>query len=195
MPRNDLDGERRKFACPLSINPAVHAEHSSEGALMHPISPRRGHAVVIGASMGLRLFTASATLLDNPWGIVAGGDLRFPYVEGERAAAMLEMDEYPERYRDAAEDDAVRATALLRVIDMLDGPDQLISRAPGAGDPRRRAGSGRRGVTRRTEAYRHPVVCHGPPGPKVDAVASITLDSSTHRELSHNGSSRATPRA
>ncbi|WP_433557588.1 FAD-dependent oxidoreductase [Pseudonocardia xinjiangensis] len=78
-----------------------------------------------GDELWLRFFTASATLLDNPWDIVVGGDLRFPYVEGERTAEMLEMGEYLERYREAAEDDAVLATALLRVINMLDGPERL----------------------------------------------------------------------
>jgi hypothetical protein len=99
-----------------------------------------------GDELWLRFFTASATLLDNPWGIVVGGDLRFPYVEGERTAEMLEMGEYLERYREAAEDDAVLATALLRVINMLDGPERLV--APelqervlrGAGPPRAAVG-------------------------------------------------------
>ncbi|WP_433277650.1 FAD-dependent oxidoreductase [Pseudonocardia xinjiangensis] len=80
-----------------------------------------------GDELWLRFFTASATLLDNPWGIVVGGDLRFPHVEGERTAEMLEMGEYLERYREAAEDDAVLATALLRVINMLDGPERLVA--------------------------------------------------------------------
>jgi 2-polyprenyl-6-methoxyphenol hydroxylase-like FAD-dependent oxidoreductase len=80
-----------------------------------------------GDELWLRFFTAAATLLDNPWGIVVSGDLRFPYVKGERTAEMLEMGEYLQRYRQAAEDDAVLATALLRVINMLDGPDRLVA--------------------------------------------------------------------
>jgi hypothetical protein len=40
---------------------------------------------------------------------------------------MLEMGEYLQRYREAAEDDAVLATALLRVINMVDGPDRLVA--------------------------------------------------------------------
>jgi 2-polyprenyl-6-methoxyphenol hydroxylase-like FAD-dependent oxidoreductase len=80
-----------------------------------------------GDELRLRFFSAAATLLDTPWGLVVSGDLRFPYVEGERTADMSAMGEYLERYREAAAKDAVLATELLRVANMLDEPARLMA--------------------------------------------------------------------
>ncbi|GAA3102178.1 FAD-binding monooxygenase [Pseudonocardia yunnanensis] len=74
-----------------------------------------------------RFFLAAATMLDTPWGLVVSSDLRFPEVAGERTEEMSAMDEYLERYREAAVKDAVLGTELLRVANMLDEPARLMA--------------------------------------------------------------------
>ncbi|WP_190143646.1 squalene monooxygenase [Streptomyces glebosus] len=77
--------------------------------------------------LGRRFFNAAARLLDTPWGVVAGGDLRFPEAEGTRTARTEQFSEYLTRYRVAAHDDAELVTAFLRVTNMLDDPSALMT--------------------------------------------------------------------
>jgi 2-polyprenyl-6-methoxyphenol hydroxylase-like FAD-dependent oxidoreductase len=77
--------------------------------------------------LGRRFFAAASELLNTPWNLIMSGDLRFPFVEGERSEALLAMGEYLERYRKAATNDAALATQLLRVINMVDEPARLMA--------------------------------------------------------------------
>jgi hypothetical protein len=77
--------------------------------------------------LGRRFFTAASNLLDTPWNLIVSGDLRFPFVEGQRSERLLAMGEYLERYREAATQDATLATHLLRVMNMLDEPARLTA--------------------------------------------------------------------
>ncbi|MGW5364115.1 FAD-dependent oxidoreductase [Actinopolymorpha pittospori] len=72
-----------------------------------------------------RFFPAAAELVDTPWNLTTAGDLQFAHVEGEPSPEMLEMEEYLQRYREVAVDDAVLAAALLRVFNLLDEPSRL----------------------------------------------------------------------
>jgi 2-polyprenyl-6-methoxyphenol hydroxylase-like FAD-dependent oxidoreductase len=72
-----------------------------------------------------RFFPAASRLLDIPWNLTNAGDLQFAHVEGEPSAEMLEMEEYLQRYREAAVDDVVLTAALLRVFNLLDEPSRL----------------------------------------------------------------------
>ena len=74
-----------------------------------------------------RFFTAVSKLIDTPWSLIMSGDLRFPFVEGERSECLLAMGEYLERYREAATHDAALATELIRVMNMLDEPARLMA--------------------------------------------------------------------
>ncbi|GAA1195762.1 FAD-binding monooxygenase [Pseudonocardia alaniniphila] len=74
-----------------------------------------------------RFFTAVSELLDTPWSLIMSGDLRFPFVEGERSEGLLAMGEYLDRYRAAATHDATLATALIRVMNMVDEPARLMA--------------------------------------------------------------------
>jgi 2-polyprenyl-6-methoxyphenol hydroxylase-like FAD-dependent oxidoreductase len=80
-----------------------------------------------GGEVNRRFFLAASTMLDTPWGLVVSSDLRFPDVAGERTEEMSVMDEYLERYREAAAKDAVLGTELLRVANMLDEPARLMA--------------------------------------------------------------------
>ncbi|GAA4978398.1 hypothetical protein [Actinopolymorpha pittospori] len=75
--------------------------------------------------LGGRYFPAAASLVDTPWNLTTAGDLQFAHVEGEPSPEMLEMEEYLQRYREVAVDDAVLAAALLRVFNLLDEPSRL----------------------------------------------------------------------
>ncbi|WP_433293662.1 FAD-dependent oxidoreductase [Pseudonocardia sp. CA-142604] len=74
-----------------------------------------------------RFFTAVSELLDTPWNLIMSGDLRFPFVEGERSEGLLAMGEYLDRYREAATLDATLATELIRVMNMVDEPARLMA--------------------------------------------------------------------
>jgi hypothetical protein len=74
-----------------------------------------------------RFFTAVSELIDTPWSLIMSGDLRFPFVEGERSEGLLAMGEYLDRYREAATRDAALATELIRVMNMLDEPARLMA--------------------------------------------------------------------
>ncbi|NEK56447.1 hypothetical protein GCU56_00975 [Geodermatophilus sabuli] len=76
-----------------------------------------------------RFFRAAATVIDSPWRIAVGGDLRFPGVPGPRTRSVRAVNAYLERLHVAAEHDPAVGRAFLRVVSLLDPPQRLF--APG----------------------------------------------------------------
>ncbi|MEU5381120.1 anti-sigma factor antagonist [Streptomyces sp. NPDC005968] len=74
-----------------------------------------------------RFHRSAAKLLDTPWALSAGGDLRFPEVEGKRTPIDKLMNRYLDRYRRAATVDAGLGRTLLGVINLLEPPTRLLS--------------------------------------------------------------------
>jgi 2-polyprenyl-6-methoxyphenol hydroxylase-like FAD-dependent oxidoreductase len=74
-----------------------------------------------------RFFTAAAELVAAPWALAAGGDLRFPEVEGERGPQDAEIDAYLTAYRAAAAIDPVLGAAFLRVASIIEPAETLFS--------------------------------------------------------------------
>jgi 2-polyprenyl-6-methoxyphenol hydroxylase-like FAD-dependent oxidoreductase len=74
-----------------------------------------------------RFFSAAADPLAAAWGLAAGGDLRFPEVEGERGPQDAEIDAYLTAYRAAAAVDPVLGTAFLRVANIMEPAETLFS--------------------------------------------------------------------
>ncbi|GAA2385794.1 FAD-binding monooxygenase [Streptomyces glaucosporus] len=74
-----------------------------------------------------RFFRAAARAVDTPWLLAAGGDLRFPEVEGRRGPADGLLDRYLTRYRAAASADPVLARTFLAVAHMMEPPARLMS--------------------------------------------------------------------
>jgi len=70
---------------------------------------------------------AAARQVDNPWNIAVGADLRFPAVEGRRTAKVRLVNGYLERLHVAAEHDPEVGRAFLRVINLLDPPERLLT--------------------------------------------------------------------
>jgi 2-polyprenyl-6-methoxyphenol hydroxylase-like FAD-dependent oxidoreductase len=81
------------------------------------------------ADLAGRFFRRAARIVDTPWDISVGADLRFPEVEGRRTAKVRMVNGYLERLHVAAERDATVGRTFLRVINMIDPPERLM--APG----------------------------------------------------------------
>jgi 2-polyprenyl-6-methoxyphenol hydroxylase-like FAD-dependent oxidoreductase len=77
--------------------------------------------------LGQRFFRSAAKLIDIPWGIAVGSDLRFPEVEGPRTPKVRMVNAYLARLHVAAGSDPVLGRAFLRVVNLIDPPEHLMS--------------------------------------------------------------------
>jgi 2-polyprenyl-6-methoxyphenol hydroxylase-like FAD-dependent oxidoreductase len=77
--------------------------------------------------LGRRFFRSAAKLIDIPWGIAVGADLRFPEVEGPRTPKVRMVNAYLARLHVAAGSDPVLGRAFLRVVNLIDPPEHLMS--------------------------------------------------------------------
>jgi 2-polyprenyl-6-methoxyphenol hydroxylase-like FAD-dependent oxidoreductase len=77
--------------------------------------------------LGQRFFRSAAKLIDIPWGIAVGADLRFPEVEGPRTPKVRMVNAYLARLYVAAGQDPVLGRAFLRVVNLIDPPERLMS--------------------------------------------------------------------
>jgi 2-polyprenyl-6-methoxyphenol hydroxylase-like FAD-dependent oxidoreductase len=80
-----------------------------------------------GEQLARRFFRRAAKLIDTPWMIAAGSDLRFPEAEGVLPLKSRLLNRYLGRVYRAAEQDAVVAATFLRVINLIDTPERLLS--------------------------------------------------------------------
>ncbi|WP_214326725.1 FAD-dependent oxidoreductase [Nonomuraea sediminis] len=78
----------------------------------------------------LPFFRRITRLLDAPWDIVVGGDLKLPGVQGRITAKIRMVNAYLERFHAAAANDAELARRFHRVANLIDPPPSLMS--PGA---------------------------------------------------------------
>jgi 2-polyprenyl-6-methoxyphenol hydroxylase-like FAD-dependent oxidoreductase len=76
--------------------------------------------------LGQRFFRFAAKLVDIPWGIAVGADLRFPEVEGPRTPKVRMVNAYLARLHVAAGSDPVLGRAFLRVVNLIDPPEHLM---------------------------------------------------------------------
>jgi 2-polyprenyl-6-methoxyphenol hydroxylase-like FAD-dependent oxidoreductase len=79
------------------------------------------------ADLPRRFFTAAGELLVAPWSLAAGGDLRFPEVEGPRGPQDEEIDRYLTAFRAAAAVDPVLGAAFLHVAHMVAPAESLFA--------------------------------------------------------------------
>jgi 2-polyprenyl-6-methoxyphenol hydroxylase-like FAD-dependent oxidoreductase len=78
------------------------------------------------ADLARRFFRRAAKIIDVPWGIAAGGDLRMPEVPGPRPAMVRLVNAYVARVQAAAAVDATVGLAFLRVANTVDRPEKLL---------------------------------------------------------------------
>ena len=73
-----------------------------------------------------RFFAEVADIVDIPWGIAVGADLRFPGIHGARTAKVRLVNAYLARFHLAAATDPVLGRAFLRVVNLMDRPEGLL---------------------------------------------------------------------
>jgi 2-polyprenyl-6-methoxyphenol hydroxylase-like FAD-dependent oxidoreductase len=74
-----------------------------------------------------RFFTRAARIIDVPWDMSVGGDLRFPSIEGPRTLRTRLINGYLGRLHAAAEQDPVVGHAFLSVANLQSPPQALFS--------------------------------------------------------------------
>lgn len=79
-----------------------------------------------GPALARRFLKRASALVDAPWEVATGADLRFAQIEGTRPAALAAINRYLARlHRVAQRDDAV-ALAFHRVLNLVDRPAALL---------------------------------------------------------------------
>jgi 2-polyprenyl-6-methoxyphenol hydroxylase-like FAD-dependent oxidoreductase len=73
-----------------------------------------------------RFFNAAAEVIDTPWDIAVGNDLRHPQVKGPRPAKVKFINWYIGKLHRAAEHDGGLANAFLRVANLEAPPQSLL---------------------------------------------------------------------
>jgi hypothetical protein len=81
------------------------------------------------AGLARRFFAAVAGIVDIPWGIAVGADLRFPGIHGARTAKVRLVNAYLGWFHVAAATDPVLGRAFLRVVNLMDRPEGLLGPA------------------------------------------------------------------
>ncbi|MET0284490.1 MAG: hypothetical protein ABW352_08480 [Polyangiales bacterium] len=76
-----------------------------------------------------RFYSEAARLLDGPWDMSTGADLRFAEVEGPRSALDAIMNGYFARLVRAARQHPPTARRLVRVLQLVDAPSALLAPA------------------------------------------------------------------
>lgn len=84
------------------------------------------------ADLAPRFFRRAARVIDVPWGIAAGGDLRLPGVPGRRPPKVRVINAYVGRVQAAAAVDPAVGLAFLRVANTVDQPEALLRPAVAA---------------------------------------------------------------
>jgi len=74
-----------------------------------------------------RFYARAKKIVDIPWAIATGEDLRFPQVEGPRPAGFNLVSRYLERVHAAASDDAVVCRKFFDVLNLLAPPTSLMT--------------------------------------------------------------------
>jgi len=83
----------------------------------------------LGRGLARPFFRGAAKVIDGPWSIAVGTDLRFPGVVGPRSLKVRFVNAYVHRLHVAATADPVLGAAFLRVLNLVDPPTRLL--APG----------------------------------------------------------------
>ncbi|CAN5498323.1 FAD-binding monooxygenase [soil metagenome] len=86
------------------------------------------HRCLTNGMQGLaqRFFAEAGQLLDNPWTIVIGGDLRFPEVAGKRSPLKPLLDWYMAKLHRAAQHDRALVLAFNSVAGLRESPKSLL---------------------------------------------------------------------
>jgi 2-polyprenyl-6-methoxyphenol hydroxylase-like FAD-dependent oxidoreductase len=111
-----------------SFNP-MYAQGMSVAALEAELLGRCLHQSYRGDQLRRAFFRGCSAIIETPWRLAVGGDLRFPAVEGPRPLAARVRNAYLKRLARAAGADPEVALAFLRVTNLVRPPASLF--APG----------------------------------------------------------------
>ncbi len=78
------------------------------------------------ANLAKRFFERAAKVIDNPWNIAVGNDLRMPETVGPRGLAVKLINWYINKLHKCAHHDDVAAVAFMQVAHLLATPDSLM---------------------------------------------------------------------
>ncbi len=78
------------------------------------------------ANLARRFFKKAAKLIDVPWNIAAGGDLRMPETTGPRTIFVRLINWYMSKLHKAAHHDSELSVAFIRVAQLLAKPESLL---------------------------------------------------------------------
>ena len=78
------------------------------------------------SNLARRFFTKAAKVIDTPWAVVVGNDLRMSETKGPRSVKTSVMNWYLSKLHCAAHYDPVAAEAFLRVANLLTPPPTLL---------------------------------------------------------------------
>jgi 2-polyprenyl-6-methoxyphenol hydroxylase-like FAD-dependent oxidoreductase len=79
-----------------------------------------------GHALAPRFFKKASTVVDGPWSVAVGNDLRYPHVEGRRTRMGQFINWYIGKLHIAAREDAALSIAFLRVVNMIASPASLL---------------------------------------------------------------------
>jgi 2-polyprenyl-6-methoxyphenol hydroxylase-like FAD-dependent oxidoreductase len=79
------------------------------------------------AGLGPRFYAQIRRIVDIPWAIATGEDLRFPQVEGQRPIGSWLINHYLERVHEAASVDRVVCRKFFDVLNLLATPPSLMA--------------------------------------------------------------------
>jgi 2-polyprenyl-6-methoxyphenol hydroxylase-like FAD-dependent oxidoreductase len=79
-----------------------------------------------GSDIARRFFKQASAVIDNPWNIAVGADLRMPETKGPRSTAGSIINWYIANVHKQAQTDPVAAVAFSRVAQLLDPPTNLM---------------------------------------------------------------------
>ncbi len=111
-----------------SFNP-IYGQGMTVAALEALLLRRLLAAGTSGDQLARRFFAGAAKVIDGPWSIAVGTDLRFPEVSGRRSPKVRFVNAYVHRLHVAAVADAVLGAAFLRVLNLVDAPTRLLKPA------------------------------------------------------------------
>ena len=74
-----------------------------------------------------RFYSRARTIIDIPWAIATGEDMRIPQVEGRRRAGFRIMSRYLERLHAVAAEDRIVCRQFMTVLNLLASPASLLS--------------------------------------------------------------------
>lgn len=78
------------------------------------------------ANLAQRFFKKAAKIIEVPWNIAAGSDLKMPETVGKRTTSMRLINWYMSKLHKAAHNDAELSLAFIKVAQLLAKPDSLL---------------------------------------------------------------------